>query len=179
MGHTLTFNTGASPHIHVPVYVFMHTLAIYRWILSLTHTRTQTELMQVHLCVFVFVYTCVQWLCPGRPHSLSMGSSFHDLETIFTTGSHAARVGAGSKARHTITPRAPCSRVDMKIRYLRHVSARAPQAGPPVTTFSERGARAGTVPFRPIARARVRACAYPHVTCLLPDRAPMRCARAQ
>ena len=134
--------------------------------------------MQVNLCVFVFVYTCVQWLCPGRPHSLSMGSSFHDLETIFTTGSHAARVGAGSKARHTITPRAPCSRVDMKIRYLRHVSARAPQAGPPVTTFSERGARAGTVPFRPIARARVRACAYPHVTCLLPDRAPQRCAVA-
>ena len=106
--------------------------------------------MQVHLCVFVFVYTCVQWLCPGRPHSLSMGSSFHDLETIFTTGSHAARVGAGSKARHTITPRAPCSRDDMKIRYLRHVSARAPQAGPtpPVTTFSER------VPLRCTRRHR-------------------------
>ena len=104
--------------------------------------------MQVHLCVFVFVYTCVQWLCPGRPHSLSMGSSFHDLETIFTTGSHAARVGAGSKARHTITPRAPCSRVDMKIRYLRHVSARAPQAGPPVTMFSER------VPLRCTRRHR-------------------------
>ena len=103
LGHTLTFNTGASPHTHVPVYVFMYTLAIYRWILSHTYMNTDRIDAGAPVCVCVRVYlrtVAVSGASPLLEHGILFPRLGDDLHHRIARGSRG-RGEQGEAYDHT------------------------------------------------------------------------------